>query len=46
MKNEKKFLIPEAEIFNFTSEDIITGSGDSPWGGNANLGDIPGPNVP
>lgn len=31
MKNEKKFLIPEAEIVSFTIEDIITvsaGGGD------------------
>ena len=27
MNNEKKFLIPEAEIISFSVEDIITGSG-------------------
>lgn len=27
MKKERKFLIPEAEIVNFSIEDIITGSG-------------------
>ena len=28
MKNEKKFLIPEAEIVVLSAEDIITSSGE------------------
>lgn len=33
MKNEKKFIKPELDIVLFTDEDIITSSGDEPWGG-------------
>ena len=35
MNDEKKFLVPEAEIVSFASEDIITLSGGT-LAGNAN----------
>lgn len=41
MKNEKKFLIPEAEIISFTIEDIITASaGDGDMGGTGESEDL------
>lgn len=33
MNNEKKYLKPEAEIIVFQNDDIITTSGETPWGG-------------
>ena len=33
MNDEKKYLKPDAEIVLFTNDDIITDSGDEPWGG-------------
>ena len=45
MKKEKKFLIPEAEIVEFSNEDIIVTSGEE-WWGHGNLGGIDGPDVP
>lgn len=43
MKNEKKFLIPEAELISFTLEDIITtsvggGAGDMDDGSGEDAG--------
>ena len=33
MEGKKKYIIQEAIIVNFTIDDIITGSGNSPIGG-------------
>ena len=33
MDNEKKFIKPELDIVLFTNDDIITSSGEDPWGG-------------
>ena len=31
MDEEKKFIVPEAEIVDFTNDDIITASGAVDW---------------
>ena len=33
MDNEKKFIKPELDIVLFTNDDVITSSGEDPWGG-------------
>ena len=33
MKEEKKFLIPVAEVINFNNDDIVTLSGEDELGG-------------
>ena len=33
---KKKFVTPEAEIIDFSEEDIITGSGDPDWANDDN----------
>lgn len=39
MKDEKKFIIPVAEVIEFHNEDIITESGDGWWGGIGSVDD-------
>lgn len=47
MDNKKKFLIPNAEIIIFCSDDIITRSGDEDWyDGNQDVGGVDGPEIP
>ena len=41
MKNEKKFLIPEAYIIELQNQDIITSSGDPDEIGAVDDGSIP-----
>lgn len=36
---KKKFIIPEAEIIDFSEEDIITKSGNRDWGEDGNVDD-------
>lgn len=45
MKKEKKFTKPEAELVNFSAEDIIITSGD-PWDEEYEQGGIGGGQVP
>lgn len=46
MKKEKKFTNPEIEIVRFSDADIIVTSGNDPWGGENEIGEIGGGNVP
>lgn len=46
MKNEKKFLNPEAEIIQFHAEDIIITSQNGWWDESGDVGGGSGGNVP
>lgn len=49
MKEERKFVIPTAEVVLFLSDEIITGSGEDWWDKGdwwGEVGDTDSPDVP
>ena len=44
-KKKRKYVVPEAELVSFVTDDIITDSGDW-WLGNGDNGEQWGPEIP